>query len=340
MVHALPWLSLSYNTSNNFQVNAGTRNVFGDLLPNPQGKGSDYGVKFSLFDRRVYLDVTHYTNSNENSADSISSNAAGNFKQFDQLWIAVSTFTRDPKYLTSPYSTLSTVWQDVVSTTSKGWEFSLTANPTARWRVTLNGSKRGDNTTSARGVYINAYMAQYIPIIKARPEWQPLDAQGVTVAQRVVDLENTLTNFNAIRNSPSANFASNWTLNLIQTYEFARETRVAGVPLNGFSVGGSMNARGKAINGFAVDSRLVLDPTAPYYAPAYLNFGGWITYKRKLFKNRIDWRLQMNVRNLLDENTIFPLVKVDSRDGRHTPSTAIYNLKEPRTYLFTSAFRF
>ena len=340
VVHALPWLSLSYNTSNNFQVNAGTRNVFGDLLPNPQGKGSDYGVKFSLFDRRVYLDVTHYTNSNENSADSISSNAAGNFKQFDQLWIAVSTFTRDPKYLTSPYSTLSTVWQDVVSTTSKGWEFSLTANPTARWRVTLNGSKRGDNTTSARGVYINAYMAQYIPIIKARPEWQPLDAQGVTVAQRVVDLENTLTNFNAIRNSPSANFASNWTLNLIQTYEFARETRVAGVPLNGFSVGGSMNARGKAINGFAVDSRLVLDPTAPYYAPAYLNFGGWITYKRKLFKNRIDWRLQMNVRNLLDENTIFPLVKVDSRDGRHTPSTAIYNLKEPRTYLFTSAFRF
>ena len=340
VVHALPWLSLSYNTSNNFQVNAGTRNVFGDLLPNPQGKGSDYGVKFSLFDRRVYLDVTHYTNSNENSADSISSNAAGNFKQFDQLWIAVSTFTRDPKYLTSPYSTLSTVWQDVVSTTSKGWEFSLTANPTARWRVTLNGSKRGDNTTSARGVYINAYMAQYIPIIKARPEWQPLDAQGVTVAQRVVDLENTLTNFNAIRNSPSANFASNWTLNLIQTYEFARETRVAGVPLNGFSVGGSMNARGKAINGFAVDSRLVLDPTAPYYAPAYLNFGGWITYKRKLFKNRIDWRLQLNVRNLLDENTVFPLVKVDTRDGRHTPSTAIYNLKEPRTYLFTSAFRF
>ncbi len=340
VVHGLPWFSLSYNTSNNFQVNSGTRNVFGDLLPNPQGKGSDYGLKFTLLDRRLFLDVTYYTNSNLNSADSISSNAAGNFKQFDQLWIAVSTFTGDPKYLTSPYSTLSTVWQDVVSTTSKGWEFSLTANPTSQWRVTLNGSKRGDNTTSARGVYINQYMAQYIPIIKARPEWQALDAQGVTVANRVIDLENTLTNFNAIRNSPSANFASNWTLNLIQTYEFARETRIAGVPLNGFSVGGSMNARGKAINGFAVDSRNVLDPTSPYYAPANLNFGGWITYKRKLFNNRIDWRLQLNVRNLLDENTVFPLIKVDSRDGKHTPSTAVYNLKEPRTYLFTSAFKF
>ena len=110
--------ALPLNTSNNFQVNSGTRNVFGDLLPNPQGKGSDYGVKFSLFDRRLFFDVTYYTIANENGADSISSNAAGNFKQFDQLWIAVSTFTGDPKYLTTPYSTLSTVWQDVVSTTT------------------------------------------------------------------------------------------------------------------------------------------------------------------------------------------------------------------------------
>ena len=89
-----------------------------------------------------------------------------------------------------------------------------------------------------------------------------------------------------------------------------------------------------------MDSRLVLDPTSPYYAPSYANFGGWITYKRKIFKDRIDWRLQMNVRNLFDRNTIFPLVTVDTRDGKHTPNVAVYNLKEPRTYQFTSSFRF
>jgi len=339
--HALPWVSLSYNTSNNLQVNSGTRNVFGDLLPNPEGKGADYGLKFALLDRRVFLDITYYTNSNVNTPDSISSNAAGNFKQFDQLWIAVSNFTRDVKYLTSPYSTLSTVWQDVVSTTSKGWEFALTANPSKLWRVTLNGSKRGDNTTTARGTYINQYMAIYIPIIKSHPEWQNLAPTATsTVASSVAELENILVNFNAIRNSPSANFSPTWTLNLIQTFELPREARIAGIPLGGFSFGGSMNARGKAINGFAVDSKLVLDPTLPFYSPPSLNFGGWITYKRKLFRNRVDWRLQMNVRNLLDDNTVFPLVKVDTRDGKHTPSTAIYNLKEPRTYQFTNSFRF
>jgi len=41
----------------------------------------------------------------------------------------------------------------------------------------------------------------------------------------------------------------------------------------------------------------------------------------------------LNIRNLLDENTVFPLVTVDARDGKHTPSVAVYNLKEPRTYL-------
>ena len=48
----------------------------------------------------------------------------------------------------------------------------------------------------------------------------------------------------------------------------------------------------------------------------------------------------MNVRNVLDQNTVYPLIDVDTRDGKHTPNTAVYTLKEPRTYLFTSAFKF
>ena len=338
--HALPWVSFSYNTSNNFQVNAAGKDIYGDLLPNPQGEGRDYGLKFNFFDRRLFLDVTYYTNSSVNASDSISANPAGNFKQIDNVWEAIATFTGDVKYRTYPYSSLSTTWADVVSTTSKGWEFALTANPTARWRASLNGSIRGDNTTSTRGTIVAKYFAEYLPIIKSHPEWQQLAATGITVANRIADIENTLVNFAAIKNSPSSNFASKWTLNLVQSYDFAREAKIAGVPLGGFSLGGSMNARGKAINGFAVDSKFVLDPTTPYTSPAYANFGAWITYKRKLLKNRLDWRLQLNVRNVLAQNTVYPLIDVDTRDGKHTPNTAVYTLKEPRTYQFTSTFKF
>jgi outer membrane receptor protein involved in Fe transport len=110
--------------------------------------------------------------------------------------------------------------------------------------------------------------------------------------------------------------------------------------LRGFSVGGSMNARGRAINGFAVDRNNVLDPTRPYYAPSHAIFGAWVTYKRKFFRDRIDWRVQVNVRNVFDRHTVFPLISVDTRDGRNTPDVAVYTLKEPRTFQITNSFRF
>jgi hypothetical protein len=334
--HATTWATFTYNTSTNFRVNDSSLNPYGNLLPNPEGEGRDYGLKLALFGRRLFLELTHYTNSNLNAIDAISNTAAGDFKTpLDRTWIAIANFTGDDKYNTYPYNALGTTWQDAVSTTSKGWEFALTANPTEQWRVTLNGSQRGDNTTTARGPFITAYLAEYLPIIKSHPEWQNLNVLvlNVPVSQAVAGLENTLANFQKIRGSPASHFASKWTLNLVQSYNLTGRLR-------GFSVGGSMNARGKAIGGFAVDSANLLDVTRPYFTPAYANYGAWVSYRRKIFRDRIDWRLQINVRNLLDNNTLYPLYIVDRRDGRNTPDTAVYTLKEPRTWQFTSAFRF
>ena len=334
--HVLPWASLTYNTSNNFQVNDGTRNIYGDLLPNPQGKGADYGLGLAFLDRRLFFNVTYYTNSTEDKIDSIAQTAAGNFKQFDQIWQSVANYERNPKYDTSPYSTLNTVWADSASTTSKGWEFSAVANLTRQWRFTINGSKRAASTTTERGIFVSQYMAQYIPVIKARPDWLALTTtNSLSVAARVADLETTLINFAAIKNLPADAFAAEWTLNTVQTYEFAPGTR-----FSGFALGASVNARGRSINGFAEDSKQVLDPTKPYYSPSYETFGAWITYKRKLFKNRVDWRLQLNVRNVFDAYTIYPLRGVDKRDGQGTQVNAVYTLREPRTYQLTSTFKF
>ena len=339
--HATPWLSFTYNISDNFQANDAARNVYGDLLPNPQGRGSDYGVKLALFDRRVFFELVYYENENLNKFDGISNSVAGNFKQFDQLWEAVALFTNDPKYTSAPYSNIDTVWSDSASSRSTGWEFSATANPTARWRVSLNGSKRGKSTTTARGVFIRQYIAEYLPIIRAHPEWLPLNtANNITVAQRLTDIETVLRNFDAIQNVPEDVYAPEWSVNLIQSYSFARETAPFGLPLGGVSIGGSMNARGPAIAGFAETAANVLDPTQPYQASSYEIFGAWITYQRKLFANRLDWRLQLNVRNLFDAYTVFPLRTVDARDGMHRGANVIYRLSEPRTFTLTSTFRF
>ena len=337
VLHATHWLSFTYNTSNNFQANDSSRNVYGELLPNPQGKGRDYGLKLSLLDRRVFFDLTYYTNAAKDKIDSVASTPAGDFKgNLDALWTGIANLTGDQKFNLNPYSSINTVWNDSATTSSKGWEFSATANPTRQWRLTINGSRRSTGTTSARGATIRQYLAEYLPIIKANPQWMAATtSNAITVAQRVTTIETTLANFTAIQSLPEDVYAPSWSLNMIQTYSFAAGSRLAG-----FSLGGSMNARGRTIDGFAETATNVLNPNQPYYAPTNELVGAWVTYQRRILQNRIDWRVQLNVRNLFDAYTVFPLRAVDARDGTHNGIKAIYRLSEPRTYQLTSTFKF
>lgn len=81
--HAFSWLSLTFNQSDNFQPNTGTRSVFGDLLPNPMGEGRDYGLKFSLFNQRVVADGSYYENYGRDKFDTgIDTGVAGSFRGY------------------------------------------------------------------------------------------------------------------------------------------------------------------------------------------------------------------------------------------------------------------
>lgn len=337
VVRPIGWLGLTYNRSNNLQINDSTPNVYGNVLPNPHGKGSDWGLKLASPDQRYYFELTYYTNATQDKIENLQSTVAGDFKNnLDRIWEAVADTTADPKYRVAPYSNLGSVgWQDSATTSTSGWEFSATANPTSRWRVSVNGSRRSTATTTARGVYIRQYLAEYMPVLKT-PQWQSLPTTAeLTVADRVAALEKTLANLGVIQDLPEDVYAPRWTLNLIQTYAFAPSSRLAGI-----SIGGSMNARGSTVDGFEENVSRVVVPSRPYHAPSYELFGAWVTYQRKLFEKRIDWRLQLNVRNLFDGYTVFPLRDVDARDGSHRRVTAVYRLNEPRTFTLTSAFKF
>ncbi len=342
--HATHWVSFAYNDSTNFQVNDSTRAVDGELLPNPQGTGSDYSIKFALFDRRLFFDVTYYKNAAVNRLDGgVSNSVAGDLKtNLDSIWNAVASFTGDAKYRDFPYSTTGTVWSDNADVSSSGWEFSATANPTRQLRFTVNGSMRSTITTSDRGLNALRYVDRMLPVIEGNPAWLPLQAtNNLTVAERVAQIKNITANFKAIQGVPADIYAPKWSINLISSYDFPREARVFRVPLAGLSVGANMNMRGPTIDGFAETSvSTILNPDAPYYASRYEIFGGMIGYTRKIWKKRVDWRLQLNVRNVFDAYTVRVLRTVDARDGTHRGVNAIYNLTEPRTYQLTSTFKF
>ncbi|MDR2675623.1 MAG: TonB-dependent receptor plug domain-containing protein, partial [Opitutaceae bacterium] len=61
-------LGFSYNTSDNFNAPSGTNvDLFGNVLPKPQGEGKDWGVQFSLFKNKLYARVNWFESSNENT---------------------------------------------------------------------------------------------------------------------------------------------------------------------------------------------------------------------------------------------------------------------------------
>ena len=52
---------------------------------------------------------------------------------------------------------------------------------------------------------------------------------------------------------------------------------------------------------------LGLDLAHPFYAPAETNFDAWVSYERKVWQNRINWKVQLNARNIIADDSVIPI---------------------------------
>lgn len=337
--HATPWLSFSYNTANSLQPNSSIRDVWGKLLPPVEGEGQDYGAKFSLAGGRLVADLVYYRNFSRNRPDaSVIRGTHGDFAAMYEIWATVAALEKDPKYLQEPYSVSGSIWQDTNTGTSDGVEATITANPSPQWRVMFNASRRGPGRTVSRGLIVNGYIRHFLPVWRGNARWMQttLISGGGTIADAVAETERVLANFNALAALPSDSLLSPaWSSNLIVSYSFPGQTW-----LKGISLGASANVRGKTIIGFAEDSNRVLQANRPYRAREFQTVGTWASYRRKIWNGRIDWRVQLNVRNVLDENQVFPNRMVDRRDTSGSGEVVIYRLNAPRSFVLTSTFTF
>jgi hypothetical protein len=53
-------VSLIYNQSANVRPDAGRRDIYGGLIPNPEGKTKEYGIAISALNEKVVLKVAKY----------------------------------------------------------------------------------------------------------------------------------------------------------------------------------------------------------------------------------------------------------------------------------------
>jgi outer membrane receptor protein involved in Fe transport len=78
----------------------------------------------------------------------------------------------------------------------------------------------------------------------------------------------------------------------------------------------------------------ISDARNPFYGPREVYYDGWISYQRKILRNRIDWKLQLNVRNLFTDDQLIPVGR--NPDG----AVAVWSIAEGRRFTLSTKLSF
>jgi hypothetical protein len=124
---------------------------------------------------------------------------------------------------------------------------------------------------------------------------------------------------------------------MISNYTFQRTSR-----LKGWNLGGAVRWQDKVGIGYPIvdvpasggKTIALPDLTRPYTGPSDLKFDAWVGYATKLWRDKVRWKLQLNVRDVLNEDGLIPVMA--QPDG----SIAAWVAPQGRLLTLRSTFEF
>jgi outer membrane receptor protein involved in Fe transport len=199
--HAFPWLSLVANTSASFgQPNFKTYYVPDGHFAEPnEGKGRDFGLRFSLPNRRLAGAITYYQAWSKNEPGGTNVNAWGVNGPNGILDALITAGLLTPAAAT-PLRTFGT--SDTLDQESRGLEASLSGEILPGWNARLNYSHT-DRTTTNDLLRIEGWA-----IATLRPFWATLDRTNPNNPQSGNILDTVFSGASNIR-TLIGNFESN-----------------------------------------------------------------------------------------------------------------------------------
>jgi outer membrane receptor protein involved in Fe transport len=370
VVKPFHWLNLSFNKSDSFQPAATAYNLFGELLPNPTGKGKDYGVTISAFHDKLVFKINKYDtfqkNSRSGDAGIVATRAIrmdtgrtanGNDSFNFELWatnLANSRFTAQGIVPTAaqtsaavatimglPQGFLDNLIGKSISETSdisaKGYEFELNYNPKRNLTFKVTAAEQisiDDNLSPSLIDYINTRL----PIWTAAKDdagafwWKTsIGSGGIPENFYLGNVSAPLKLAIANQGKPRTQVRE-WRFNGLTKYTFT-EGR-----LKNFDVGGAVRWEDKAAIGFlgaAPDPDGIvrsLDPDKPVYDKARYYFDFLASYNFRLHEDKIRCRVQLNVRNIFENGRLQPVAV--NPDGR----PYAYRIIDPRQFILSTSF--
>lgn len=310
--HVNERVSVFYNNANNFvpqvrsrfQVDGPTR---ADPLGIREGTGWDAGVRLTLLEGRLIGTAAYF--------ETVEGNAfRGKNAYYGNAFTAIARALDDDVDRVDG--------DDTSDTEANGWEVEFVANLTPNWRLFANLNKTelvGANTFPRMREYIAAnldrWQANREVSTPGGGDLLPTVGQNVDSILSSIDFDTAGDGVSTLHHrEKAANFYTN--------YNFVAS------PLDGFSVGFGANYRGNMTIGYTANNQ-------PIHAGAFTLFNGNITYRRTLALagRNVEWSIQLNVNNLLDEDDLVPTEANETRVFR-------VNFQQPRTWYLTNRFSF
>ena len=325
----LRWLTLFYNQSSTFDLNIGRYDPFGNDIPGAGGEGKDYGIRLDLWHDKVSLRLNKYENS-------IGPQRASN--TINMLRDPFFNVEQRVRVLDPNIATINVVdgnmrgyrvagrpnYFIMSDSASEGYEAEINITPVRNWNIRINGAR-------AKAVESNIGLPWFEWEKLRKPVWESVvakngevDAQGRPVTWQTAPFNaaqptgQTLAQyyqaqvagralaFMAAADGRATDTARGARANFITNYNFTGEF------LKGFNLGGAARWRAEPTIGYGTTTNsagsVLLDIGQPFkgdpefYVDAILGYRG----KMKWFGG-FNYRLQLNVRNLLDEDDVVPV---------------------------------
>ncbi len=229
---------------------------------------------------------------------------------------------------------------------AEGFELEAVYNPTPNWTIAFNAARQeATNNNSAQTlqryfeettVNVNGQEFGIIELFATggpNAAFPQFDAPG-EAALAAAQADRALANFSAITelDGQLAQELREWRYNFITNYKFDEGS------LAGINVGGAYRWQDKAAIGYefkeAADGTLIPDINAPFFGPTEDNIDVWVGYTRPIMDEKVNWKIQLNIRNLLDDDDLIPVAA--------NPNGAVYaaRIVNPLTWELRSSFTF
>jgi hypothetical protein len=368
-------LSVHYAKAENSVASGRVRHdIFGTDLPSPLGETEEYGFTVSFLQNnltiranwfetvqsfRTETDLTTLNGGIPFILNRVGENARAvideNFYEQDDIE-NLANYPAQPQAIIDAWDirddgtgTGVVVWtapDNLVTTSdgvSEGFELEMVGNLTSNWTVSLN--------------------AVQVEVARSNtaPEWEeylfgthnqaPLLGQD-QFGKFPSALGNVFSfgeRFDLIYTSPlqlarlqdgagSVDQIREWRLNMFTSYRFDQDSR-----LQGWSVGGGARWQDSAAIGHPqiFDSELNAykpDITNPHFGPSELNLDSFVRYRTKIFDDKVDMTVTLNIRNLLDDDDLIP-VAANPNEGS-AGLVALWRIPTERTYSLSARFSF